>query len=331
MNTFGNNLRLTTFGESHGPAMGGVLDGFPPGFRVNHDALREFVASRRPGYGTGVSPRREPDEVEFLSGFSPDGLTLGTPIAFIVRNRDARPSDYVELGHVYRPNHADRTYDLRYGIRDSRGGGRASARETVARVVAGGLALQWLESKGVTVGAVLDDEPSLPCYVEEARTQGDSRGASVSCSIIGFPPGVGNPVYGKFQMQLAAAMMSINAVMGFEYGAGFKAANMRGSDFADRMRPDGSGGVEYLSNHCGGLNGGITNGCEIYFRVAFKPTPTISSPLETVNDRGEAVTLCAKGRHDPCVALRGLAVVRAMAALVAADFLIPQYPPRCCE
>lgn len=324
MNSFGNVLVLTTFGESHGPAVGGVLDGFPPRFSVDRDALQAFVDSRRPGQGKLVSQRREEDKVEFLSGFSPDGLTLGTPIAFMVRNVDHRSEDYAELRHVYRPNHADRTCDLRYGIRDWRGGGRASARETLARVVAGGLALQWLESHGVRISANLQGGDEMLGRVEEARIAGDSIGGAVECFIEGYPAGIGNPVYDKFHARLAEAMMSINAAMGFEYGAGFGAVGLRGSQMADEMRGS-SDGIRFTSNNCGGINGGITNGAPIRFRVAFKPTPTIAKPLHTVTDEGTDVLLNAKGRHDPCVAIRAVPVVRAMAALVAADFLIMRW------
>ena len=327
MNTIGKNLRLSTFGESHGPAMGGILDGFPPGFCLDFDRLQAFIDRRRPGQSPDVTARNEADRPEFLSGFSADGLTLGSPIAFIVRNKDCRSADYNSMNDAYRPNHADYTYLARYGLRDPRGGGRASARDTLGRVVAGGMAIQWLESKGVGVEARLVNEEQTRAEALRAKAEGDSVGGIVECTISGLPRGLGNPVFGKFQAELAAAIMAINAAMGFEYGVGFAAAEMRGSEMADQMSGacvmvDALPEPKFLSNHCGGLNGGITNGCPVTFRVAFKPTPTIARELQTTGPSGSDITLCSRGRHDPCVAIRAVPVVEAMAALVAADFLL---------
>ncbi|MFG6426233.1 chorismate synthase [Lepagella muris] len=353
MNTFGKNLTLTTFGESHGPAMGGVIDGFPAGFKIDFDALYAEVAKRRPGSSFLVTARNESDRPEFLSGISPDGITLGTPIGFIVRNADHRSGDYDEMAKVYRPNHADYTYIKRYGIRDARGGGRSSARETVNWVVAGALASQWLESKGikietaltqvgpVTAGDIFDGlmtNPEKPFklevnpdiklameeFVKETKIAGDSVGGRVSCLITGMPPGIGNPVADKLHAALAGAMMSINATKGFEYGIGFRAPSAKGSQIADTFLPsdDKDAPLRTATNYSGGIQGGISNGMPIFFSVAFKPTPTLMKPLNTVNTSGEATVLNPAGRHDPCVAVRAVHVVKAMTALVLADYLV---------
>lgn len=328
-NTFGKNIRLTTFGESHGPAMGGVIDGFPPGFKIDIDKLHAFIMTRRPGQGRGVTTRCETDMPEFLSGLTSDMITLGTPIGFIVRNTDTRSSDYSELEHIYRPNHADYTYQCRYGIRDFRGGGRASARETLCRVVAGGFALQWLESKNITIeaqlisvagsapGASYEDMMSI---VEAARKDGDSLGGVVKCIVKGVPAGIGNPVYDKLNASLAQAMMSINAAVGFSIGDGFGLSEMKGSEAADCFEYSG-GRIHTLTNHCGGIQGGISNGEDIVMTIAFKPTPTIARELRTVTDTGDNINLKSRGRHDACVAIRAVPVVTAMAALSVADFL----------
>ena len=349
MNTFGKNLRLTTFGESHGPAVGGVLDGMPPGVSIDLGAVAAEMAARRPG-GRGASSRGESDEVEFLSGISVGGLTLGTPIGFIIRNRDMRSSDYDALARVYRPCHADYTYMKRYGIRDHRGGGRASARETASRVAAGALAGQWLAEKGIEVRAALVGVGAVQCEnlprllagsadpvatlqevaandafmaeIERARRSGDSVGGMVACVVTGVPPGIGSPVYGKLHAHMAAAMMSINAAKGFDYGLGFQASESMGSAAADCMRISDDGEMTFGSNCSGGVQGGISCGLPIFFRVAFKPTPSIGVPLESVSTAGENVTLSTGGRHDPCVALRAVAVVKAMAALTVADMML---------
>lgn len=345
MNSLGKRLVLTSFGESHGPAMGGVLDGFPPGFKVDFEELQRFVDRRRPGASSDVSARREADKPEFLSGLSPEGVTLGSPLAFVIRNLDTRSSDYAAMQEAFRPNHADYTYRARYGIHDVRGGGRASARDTVSRVVAGALALQWLRTKGVEVSARLENEEATRAAAIAARAEADSVGGIVEGCISGLPRGLGDPVFGKFQADLAVAMLSINASMGFEFGRGFSAALMRGSEMADCMRPrlsrqDAGKPMasfskvdrdlpqpEFMSNNCGGLNGGITNGEPVCFRVAFKPTPSIPRELATIGPDGKARRLSVHGRHDPCVALRAVPVVEAVAALVAADAILSD--PRC--
>ena len=325
MNTFGEILRLTTFGESHGPAMGGVLDGMPPLVRIDAAALQAEVDRRAPGRRTGTSPRREPDTVEILSGISPDGLTLGTPIGFIIRNRDQRSGDYSGYTGKFRPNHADYTYYMKYGIHDFRGGGRASARETVSWVTAGAITRQWLDTLGIRVKAEFHE--SAP--VEEIAAQGDSIGGTVSCRIEGLPAGLGEPVFGKLHARLAAAMMSINAAKAFEYGDGFRAATMLGSESADIFRDDAGPIVPRhdraagpcSSNHSGGIQGGISNGMPVEFKVYFKPTPTIMRPLESIDTEGRRITIEPRGRHDACVAIRATPVVEAMACLVIGDAL----------
>lgn len=308
MNTIGDRLRLTTFGESHGVAIGGVLDGFPSRFKVDFGRVAEELLARAP-QSEGETMRREPDEIEWLSGLM-DGVTLGTPIAFIVRNTCHRPSDYEELRHVYRPSHADLAYEQRYGIRDHRGGGRASGRETVARVIAGALALQWLETQGVTIGTIVDVREDVP--------PGDSVGGKVRCMIKGVRAGLGNPVFGKVHSALASAVMSIPACHGFEYGSGL---DEYGSAYNDQMcMRDGK--IEYLSNNSGGVLGGITTGQDICFTAVFKPTPSISLPQQTVSDSGDNVTLTIKGRHDRSVVRRASVVVRAMAALTIMDYYL---------
>lgn len=310
--------------------MGGVLDGFPAGMRVDMADVRRELDARRPGNAPLTSSRREPDEVEFLSGLSGDGVTLGTPIAFIIRNRDARPADYEALAGKYRPNHADYAWQQRYGVMPGSGGGRASARETVSRVVAGALAAQFLALRGVAVhawlaavGGVEGSMEQMMARVEQARREHDSVGALVRGEITGLPPGFGDPVYGKVTSRLAEAMMSINAAKGFEYGLGMEAARSSGAATADIFTRDpATGHVATATNYSGGLQGGITNGMPVTFAVAFKPTPTIPRPLPTVDSDGRPCTVEGTGRHDPCVGLRAVPVVKAMAALVAADLLI---------
>ena len=327
MNTIGKILTLTTFGESHGPAMGGVLDGMPAGVKIDLEALQRFVDRRRTGQTTGSSSRDEKDRVEVLSGIW-QGETLGTPIGFVVRNTDAHSEDYKELTSVYRPNHADFTWQAKYGIRDPRGGGRASARETVARVVAGGIALQALATLGITIEASISSlghhsRDAKSCVsteeLERVIAEGDTLGGIVSCTVKGVPAGLGEPVFGKLQAQLAAAMMSIPSVHGFEYGDGFEMAAKRGSEVMDvfEKRPDGSIGT--VTNHSGGIQGGISNGEEITMRIAFKPVPTLMRPIDTVDPDGNPVTLHPRGRHDVCVVPRALPIVEAMAALVILD------------
>lgn len=324
MNSFGSLYRLTSFGESHGPAIGGVIDGLPSRLHLSLSKIEEALRRRRPGRGANVSRRREDDSLEILSGVlidenNPDTLiTLGSPIGFIIRNCDAHSSDYEQLKEIYRPNHADYTYDAKYGIRDWRGGGRASGRETVSRVVAGAIAEQILGTKGVTVSSKVisighcNRQEQFADLLAETRREGDSLGGIVETIVDGVPAGVGEPTFGKLQQMLASAMLSIGGVHGFEYGDGFAMAKMKGSEAADI--PDGS-----ATNHCGGILGGISNGAPIIFRVAFKPTPSISKPLPSINRGGEAITVSTHGRHDPCIAIRGCEVVRAMTAMVLLD------------
>lgn len=318
MNTFGTLFRLTDFGESHGPAIGGVVDGMPPGIAVDFEAINAMLARRRPGSGAGVSARREDDKPEFLSGIF-EGRTLGTPIGFIIRNKDCRSEDYEALRTVYRPNHADYTYQAKYGLRDHRGGGRASARETAVRIVAGALALQVLAGEGISVSATTDFPDAAT--IEAVRAKGDSIGAIVSCRITGVPVGLGEPVFGKLHAMLAAAMMSINAAKGFEYGDGFAAARMTGSESADIFTSD-DGAIRTLTNHSGGIQGGISNGADIVFRVAFKPIASIPQALPTIDEQGRPATVATRGRHDVCVAPRVLPVVEAMAAMTILDALM---------
>lgn len=322
MNTIGKILTLTTFGESHGPAMGGVLDGMPAGVKIDMETLQRFVNRRRTGQTTASSSRDEKDRVEVLSGIW-QGETLGTPIGFVVRNTDARSDDYKDLARVYRPNHADFTWQAKYGIRDPRGGGRASARETVARVVAGGIAIQALSTIGITIDAQIVGPrlgvADLEQAIDDAAHEGDTLGGIVSCTVKGVPAGLGEPVFGKLHAQLAAAMMSIPSVHGFEYGDGFELATKRGSEVMDvfEKRPDGSIGT--VTNHSGGIQGGISNGEDITMRIAFKPVPTLMRPIGTIDHDGNTVTLQPRGRHDVWVVPRALPIVEAMAALVILD------------
>ena len=335
MNTLGKNFVFTSFGESHGRAIGGVLDGVPAGIRIDMDLIREALdkrAGRKPTPNPslkggeqvqGVSPRaqREGDEVEWLSGVM-DGVTLGTPIAFIIRNKDARPEDYEWLKHSYRIGHADRTYQEKYGIRDHRGGGRASARETASRVVAGSVAQQLLKEKGVEIQATLvqvgeEKNPErFNEYLAAIQREGDSIGGIVECVITGLPVGVGEPIFDKLQSHLAYAMMSINGCKGFEYGSGFEGVNLKGSEM-------------YLSENqtliSGGIAGGISDGTPVVFRCVFKPTASNRKTFEKAyphplpEGKGEDKRIV--GRHDACIAVRAVAVVEAMAALVLQDLL----------
>ena len=326
MNTIGKILTLTTFGESHGPAMGGVLDGMPAGVDIDMDALQRFVDRRRTGQTAGSSSRAEQDRVEVLSGIW-QGKTLGTPIGFIVRNTDARSADYEEIARCYRPNHADYTWQAKYGIRDHRGGGRASARETVARVIAGGIAIQALERLGITVEArIVQVGPHFGVTAEEnerliaeVAKDGDTLGGIIECTVKGVPAGLGEPLFGKLHAQLAAAMMSIPSVHGFEYGDGFDMASRRGSEVMDEFERREDGTIGTVTNHSGGIQGGISNGEDIAMRIAFKPVPTLMRPLPAIDCDGNPVTLQPRGRHDACVLPRALPIVEAMAALVILD------------
>lgn len=327
MNTFGTLFRLTTFGESHGAAIGGVVDGMPAGVTIDMDFIRSEMARRRPGQSTLVTPRSEADEVEFLSGIF-EGRSTGTPIGFIIRNTDTRPKDYEDASRSYRPSHADYTYAQKYGLRDYRGGGRASARETAVRVAGGALAKLVLRDESISVEARLAQvgcekrAEDMEALIEQVKKEGDSIGGIVSCTITGCPAGLGEPVYGKLHAALGAAMLSINACHGFDYGSGFEGVGMKGSEQNDAFvrRPDGTIGT--ATNHSGGIQGGISNGEPITFRVLFKPTPTILKPQQTVDGEGNEGVLAMKGRHDPCVAVRAVPVVEAMAAMTIVDFLL---------
>ena len=318
MNTIGKILTLTTFGESHGPAMGGVLDGMPASVDINLDALQRFVDRRRTGQTTGSSTRDEQDRVEVLSGIW-QGKTLGTPIGFIVRNTDARSGDYEQIAQCYRPNHADFTWETKYGIRDPRGGGRASARETVSRVVAGGIAMQALNKLGITIESHIEDEAGLEQAIVDASREGDTLGGIIGCVVKGVPAGLGEPLFGKLHAQLAAAMMSIPSVHGFEYGDGFAMAAKRGSEVMDLFEKRDDGTIGTRTNHSGGIQGGISNGEDITMRIAFKPVPTLMRDVPTIDREGNPVTLQPRGRHDTCVLKRALPIVEAMAALVILD------------
>nr|WP_311470261.1 chorismate synthase [uncultured Porphyromonas sp.] len=358
MNTFGRLLRLTTFGESHGIVIGGILDGFPSGLTIDLALVQEALERRRPGRSALTSPRREPDELRILSGIY-EGRTTGAPIAFVIENQDIRSRDYSTLSTLYRPGHADYTYAMKYGIRDPRGGGRASARETAVRVVAGALASQWLHTRGVEIltyisaigGITLSDDrwsyPSDEQYlswirssrqhvlccpdealaeqmvalIEEVRADGDSVGGVISGRVLGLPVGLGEPLYGKASSCLASAMMSIHAVRGFEIGDGFGIAQRRGSEVNDAFYCE-EGHIRTCTNHSGGLLGGITTGEDLTYRVAFKPTPSIRKSQQTVKTDGSATTVSVEGRHDPCVVLRAQPVVEAMTALSLMDLYL---------
>lgn len=350
-NRFGNIFSVTTFGESHGPAIGGVIDGMPPNIPVDLDKVQYELNRRRPGQSAIVTQRNEKDSVEILSGIF-NGLTTGTPIGFIVRNNDQHSSDYSEMAHTYRPSHADYTYARKYGNYDYRGGGRASARETISRVVAGAFARQVLERFGVTINAYTSQvgnvefpkpytevdfrmiesnpvrcpDPEIAARMEklilEVKREGDTIGGIVTCVVKGCPAGLGDPAGSKLSALLAGAMMSINAAKGFDYGMGFSGVSCRGSEMIDRFVVDGNGNVSTSSNNSGGIQGGISNGADIYFRVAFKPVATLLREVETIDDNHMPTVLKARGRHDPCVVPRAVPIVEAMAAITLLDALL---------
>ena len=313
MNTIGHIFKLTTFGESHGTAIGGVIDGCPSQLKLDFDFIDKELSRRKTAQFATASQRKEPDQLEWLSGLL-DGVTLGTPIAFMVRNEDAKSSDYEALKDVYRPSHADFTYEQKYGIGDWRGGGRASARTTLPIVVAGAIAKQILKDKGITIAA----EVTFMGDAEQARKEGDTVGGIVECRIKGAPAGLGEPMFGKFFAELAHAMFSLPAVKGFEVGDGFALAKMKGSEANDTfINKDGI--ITTLTNHSGGIQGGITNGNDVVFRVAFKPIPSIAKPQQTVNRAGETCQIAIDGRHDVCALPRALVLVEALAAMVTVD------------
>ena len=303
---------MTTFGESHGLAIGGVIDGCPTGILLDKSLIEKELSRRKPGQDANMSARKEPDEVEYLSGLF-EGKTTGAPIAFLIRNKDAKTSDYENLKDVFRPSHADFTYQEKYGIRDYAGGGRGSARTLLPCVVAGAVAKQILASQGIEV---------LSEVVEMGETRDkDTVGAIIQGTIKNAPVGLGEPAFMKFNAVLAHAMMTINAAKGFEIGEGFNAARMRGSEYNDEFYFDGER-IRTKTNHSGGVQGGITNGEDIVFRVAFKPIPSVMLPQQTVDIHGNAVTLEIQGRHDVCVVPRVLPIVEAMAAMVTLDFIL---------
>ena len=313
MNTIGHIFRLTTFGESHGAAIGGVIDGCPSNLKLDFDFIDSELLKRKTAQSSSASQRKESDKIEWLSGLL-DGVTLGTPIAFMVRNEDAKSADYEALKDVYRPSHADFTYEQKYGIRDWRGGGRASARTTLPIVVAGAIAKQILKEKGITITA----EVVSMGDVEQACKEGDTVGGIVECRIVGVPAGLGEPMFGKFSAELAHAMFTLPAVKGFEVGDGFAMAHMKGSEVNDTyINKDGR--ITTMTNHSGGIQGGITNGNDVCFRVAFKPIPSIAQPQQTVNRAGETCTIAIGGRHDVCALPRALVLVEALAAMVTLD------------
>ena len=313
MNTIGHNFRLTTFGESHGAAIGGVIDGCPPNWKLDFDFIESELLRRKTGQSPTSSQRKETDRIEWLSGLL-DGVTLGTPIAFMVRNEDANPKDYEALKDVYRPSHADFTYEKKYGIRDWRGGGRASARTTLPIVVAGAIAKQILKGEGIQIIA----EVVSMGDAEQARKKGDTVGGIVECRIYRAPSGLGEPMFNKFSAELAHAMFSLPAVKGFEIGDGFALASMKGSEANDAFI-NKEGRITTLTNHSGGIQGGITNGNVVVFRVAFKPIPSIAQPQQTVNRAGEPCEITIEGRHDVCALPRALVLVESLAAMVTLD------------
>jgi chorismate synthase len=324
MNSFGRSFRITTFGESHGVAIGVVIDGCPAGIPLSGVDIQPALDRRSPGRDPLSSPRKEPDRVEILSGVF-EGKTTGMPIAMLIRNLDVRSSDYDEVRDLYRPGHADFTYQAKYGIRDYRGGGRSSGRETAARVAAGAVAALILKEAGITVSGIIEEihgvtDPALfAAEIEKARAEGDSVGGIIRVQAAGCSPGLGDPVFGKLDALIAGAMMGIGGVKGVSIGDGFAAARMKGSEHNDPMDQKG-----FLSNHAGGILGGISTGAEIVVRVAVKPTASISLPQKTVTSEGKETIIQVRGRHDPCIVLRALPVAEAMLALVLADTLLEQ-------
>jgi len=344
-NTFGNLFKLTTFGESHGVAIGGIIDGCPPGLKLDFEAIQNELNRRKPGQSSIVTQRKEPDSVEFLSGVF-KGITTGTPIGFTIKNTNQKSKDYSHIKDVYRPSHADYTYEKKYGIRDYRGGGRSSARETACRVVAGAIAKQLLKEVTIhaytsSVGDIFLEKPyqdldfskiesnAVRCpdkdtaermisKIKDIKKQGDTIGGTVTCVLQNVPVGLGEPVFDKLHAELGKAMLSINAVKGFEYGSGFCGAKMTGIEHNDLFNADGS----TKTNLSGGIQGGISNGMDVYFRVAFKPVATIIQKQNALDSSGNIVEMQGKGRHDPCVVPRAIPIVEAMAALVLADYYL---------
>lgn len=351
-NTFGTAFKISTFGESHGKGLGVIIDGCPAGLTIDEDFIQAEMDRRRPGQSKIVTQRKEADQVQILSGIF-EGKSTGTPIGMIIFNADARSKDYSHIADKYRPSHADFTYQQKYGLRDYRGGGRSSARETAARVAAGAIAKIFLTAQGIEVHAYvsqvgdlvlekdykdldfsqtentpircpdMDTAEKMIELIREVRKEGDTIGGVVSAVIKGCPVGLGDPVFDKLHADLGKAMLSINACKGFEYGSGFDGVKMKGSQHNDSFYQE-EGQTKTTTNYSGGIQGGISNGMDIYFRVAFKPVATIVSEQESVNEAGEKVKVTGKGRHDPCVVPRAVPIVEAMAALVLADHILRQ-------
>lgn len=352
-NSFGTLFKLTSFGESHGPAIGGIIEGCPAGLLMDADFVQSELDRRRPGQSHITTQRREGDRVEFLSGIF-EGRATGTPIGFLIRNENQKAGDYDHLKDTYRPSHADLTYEQKYGFRDHRGGGRSSARETACRIVAGAIAKLLLKEKGITVQAFVkqvghlkvnknfdeldlsgtensllrcpdeDMAQQMLSFIEDIRKQGDTIGGVIQCVIQHLPAGLGEPVFDKLHAVLGHAMLSINAVKGFELGSGFGSIHARGSELNDLFAAPGKENpqITTITNNSGGIQGGISNGMPVYFNVAFKPVATLMQKQSSVNRQGEEVLLEGKGRHDPCVLPRAVPIVESMAAMVMADFLL---------
>ena len=351
-NSFGQVFQISTFGESHGRAIGLIVDGCPPGIVIDLEFIQSELSRRRPGQSKIVTQRKEADQVELLSGVF-EGKSTGTPIAMVIYNSDARSKDYSHIADKFRPSHADYTYQAKYGLRDYRGGGRSSARETAARVAGGAIAKLMLKKEGIDIHAYVSQVGALKlakgheelnlsltestpvrcpdpkaaeemiALIKEVRKAGDTIGGVVNGLVVGCPPGLGAPAFDKLHADLAKAMLSINACKGFEYGSGFEGVKMRGSDHNDEFYQE-DGIVKTRTNFSGGIQGGISNGMDIYFRVAFKPVATIVREQESINEAGEQVRVAGKGRHDPCVVPRAVPIVEAMTALVLADHLLRQ-------
>lgn len=350
-NTFGKAFRIATYGESHGKAIGVVIDGCPAGLKIDVDAIQHDLDRRRPGQSKIVTQRKESDTAQILSGVF-EGVTTGTPISMVIYNEDQRSKDYSHIADKYRPSHADYTYQEKYGHRDYRGGGRSSARETAARVAAGAVARALMGTVGMETYAyvsqvghlkmdkkyqeidrdLIESNPvrcpdpetaaEMEAFIKDVRKDGDTVGGVVTCVVKGCPVGLGAPAFDKLHADLGKAMLSINACKGFEYGSGFDGVSMRGSVHNDLFEKDEAGNVITQTNYSGGVQGGISNGMDIYFRVAFKPVATLMKDQDSLNAAGDAVTVTGKGRHDPCVVPRAVAIVEAMTALVMADHLL---------
>lgn len=350
-NTYGQLFRITTFGESHGKALGVTIDGCPAGIKLDYEFIQNELARRKPGQSKITTQRKEADEVQFLSGVFED-TTTGTPLAMVIFNEDQKSHDYSHIAEKFRPSHADFTYHVKYGVRDYRGGGRSSARETAARVAAGAIAKLALQQLGIDIKAYVSQTGSLKLdkdyqeldltkiedniircpdaeiaekmieLIDQTRKNRDTIGGVISCVIQGCPAGLGEPAFDKLHAELGKAMLSINAVKGFEYGSGFDGVAMYGSEHNDAFYTDENGDVKTRTNHSGGIQGGISNGQDIYFRTAFKPVATIMNDQESIDIHGNSVTVSGKGRHDPCVVSRAVPIVEAMAAVVILDFYL---------